>query len=40
MSENNLIPNNSGADLMDDLLANPFGEQEQQVQHKRERLQN
>ena len=28
MSENNLIPNNSGADLMDDLLANPFGEQE------------
>ena len=27
MSENNLIPNNSGADLMDDLLANPFGEQ-------------
>ena len=28
MSENNLNPNNSGADLMDDLLANPFGEQE------------
>ncbi len=28
MSENNLIPNNSGADLLDDLLANPFGEQE------------
>ena len=28
MSENNSIPNNSSADLMDDLLANPFGEQE------------
>ncbi len=28
MTENNSIPSNSKTDLMDDLLANPFGEQE------------